>query len=234
MRAICIIPARGGSKRIPRKNIRTFLGKPIISYSIENAHESGVFDRIIVSTDSFEIAQTAKDFGAEIPFMRPPDLSDDFSTTDEVIRHALEWVVKNGLNLDYLCCLYPTAPFASPTLIKKGLERMKKTKAPSAFSVTTFPYPIFRALRKNKHDRMQMIWPEYLKTRSQDLETAYHDAGQFYWADVNQINEGPLFLRNGAVGVEIPATLVQDIDTEDDWALAEMKYRIAIERGYFS
>jgi pseudaminic acid cytidylyltransferase len=234
MRAICIIPARGGSKRIPRKNIRTFLGKPIISYSIDNACESGLFDRIIVSTDSFEIAQTAKDFGAEVPFIRPESLSDDYSTTDDVVRHALKWSLNHGLNPHYLCCLYPTAPFASPALIKEGFNKMETTKAPSAFSVTTFPYPIFRALRKNKHGRMQMIWPEYLRTRSQDLETAYHDAGQFYWADVNQINEGPLFLRDGAVGIEIPATLVQDIDTEDDWALAEMKYRIAIERGYFS
>jgi len=218
---VAIIPARGGSKRIPGKNIRNFAGKPIISYSIEAAEETGIFDRIIVSTDSEEIAQVAREYGAETPFIRPAEIADDYTGTDEVVLHALSWLKSSGCDFDYVCCIYPTAPLIRAEFIEKGFRLLKETGAATAFSVTTFSYPVFRSLRTNDAGRMEMIWPENYKKRSQDLPEAYHDAGQFYWADVPEYTEGKGFLSKDSVPVILPRYFVQDIDNEEDFKLAE-------------
>jgi len=179
---IAVIPARGGSKRIPGKNIRPFLGKPVIGYSIEAALNSNLFGRVIVSTDSEKIAEIASSFGAEIPSLRPKELSDDFTGTDQVVLHALDVLRDRQIEISHVCCIYPTAPLIQIEYLKKGLEILLETDADSAFSVTTFPYPIRRGLRQDENGRIKMIWPEHFSTRSQDLEEVYHDAAQFYWA----------------------------------------------------
>ena len=222
---ISVIPARAGSKRIPKKNIRSFLGKPIISYSIEAAKATKLFDRIIVSTDSQEIADIALTFGAEAPFIRPKELADDFVGTDEVIIHALNWLIKHGENVRYVCCIYATAPFIKPEYIKKGYESLIKEKATSAVSVTTYSYPIYRSLILDERGRLRMQWPEYIKTRSQDLPVVYHDAGQFYWADVKKYLVDKSFWSNDTLPIIIPRYLVQDIDIEEDWQRAELMYK---------
>lgn len=226
MANVVIIPARGGSKRIPNKNIRFFLGKPIIAYSIEAARLTGLFDRIIVSTDSDQIAQVAKQHGAEVPFLRPAELADDFTATGTVIFHALQWLFDNNSPADYVCCLYATAPLIRPIDIIRGYELLRERKAISALSVTTFPYPIFRAVKLNNDGKLEMIWPEYRKSRSQDLPVTYHDAGQFYWAGAEQFMEEHTFLTEDAVPVILPRYIVQDIDTLEDWEMAEKMYRI--------
>ena len=224
MSAIAIIPARGGSKRIPDKNIKLFAGKPIIAYSIEVAKAAKLFDRIVVSTDSERIANIAKAFGAEIPFMRPSELSDDYTDTDSVILHTLQnFSMKNQL-FDYVCCIYATAPFLRASYLIQGFELLKSHKLTSVFSVTTFSYPIFRALKLNESERIEMFWPENLKKRSQDLPEAYHDAGQFYWAKVNKYQKDRRFFSNDAKPVIIPRKLVQDIDTPEDWENAELMH----------
>lgn len=226
MSTICIIPARGGSKRIPRKNIRPFAGKPMIAHSITAAKESGVFDRIMVTTDDSEIMEVARVWGAEIPFVRPPELANDHAGTDAVLIHALKWCESQGIHMDYACCLYATAPFVRPKDLRQGLEILRRTGATTAFTVTTFPYPIFRALKIDRNDRIEMFWPEYRLTRSQDLPEAYHDAGQFYWLNVPKyLAEGRLFSSH-SVAVRLPRHLVQDIDTEEDWVRAELMYKI--------
>jgi pseudaminic acid cytidylyltransferase len=223
---LAIIPARGGSKRIPHKNIKLFMGQPIISYSINAAKACGLFDKIIVSTDSKEIAEIAEKCGAEIPFFRPAELSDDFTGTDEVILHTLNWFIKRAINVDYVCCIYATAPFVKSEYIREGFEILRKTESTSSFTVTTYPYSIFRSLKINGRGKLQMLWPEYLQTRSQDLIEAYHDAGQFYWADVKKyIVEKRLFSKSAAP-VIIPRYLVQDIDTIEDWERAEIMFQM--------
>jgi len=224
MNSIAIIPARGGSKRIPGKNIKNFAGLPIIAYSIRAALESELFNRVIVSTDSFEIAAVARKYGAEVPFMRPADLADDFAGTDSVVVHALGWLAECGDTHPYFCCIYPTAPFIRADLLRHGLEIIKAKDAVSAFTVTSYEYPIFRSLRINASDRVELIWPEYAATRSQDLSMAYHDAGQFYWGDVKRyLSEKRLFSKD-SVPIIIPRKLVQDIDTEEDWEIAELMF----------
>src|SRR5512145_3210924 len=183
---VAIIPARIGSKRIPKKNIKLFHGKPIIAYSIQAAHETGLFSKVIVSTDSQELADIAMSHGAEVPFMRPAELSDDFTGTDAVILHALNWLMDHGQDIQYVCCIYATAPLIDSVFIRKGLELLIRANATSAFSVTTYPYPIYRSLSINENGRLVMIWPDYMNVRSQDLSEAYHDAGQFYWANVKK------------------------------------------------
>lgn len=217
---IAVIPARGGSKRIPRKNIKPFHGKPMIAYSIEAAKESGCFDRIVVSTDDEEIAEVAKTLGAEVPFVRPVDLADDFATTLDVIQHAI-----TALNLasdSMICCIYATAPFISARDIQQGYELLKTHKADYAFTATEFSFPIQRAFRLNKSDKVEMFYPEHLNTRSQDLEKAYHDAGQFYWGTYDAYTEGVPFFSANSVPVVLPNYRVQDIDTPDDWKRAEL------------
>jgi len=223
---IAVIPARGGSKRIPNKNIRNFFGKPIIAYSIEAAKQAGIFDKIIVSTDSERIAEVSREYGAEIPFMRPPELSDDFSGTDAVVLHALEWMIhQTDCQVRYVCCIYATAPFVRPEFLLKGLEMLSKENASTVFSVTTFSYPILRALKVTKTGRMEMFWPEYRLSRSQDLPEAFHDAGQFYWADAKKFLEERSFLTRDALPFILPRYLVQDIDTPEDWERAEIMFK---------
>ena len=222
---VAIIPARGGSKRIPGKNVKLFAGKPIIAWSIEAAQESGIFDRIMVTTDSEEIARVARQCGAETPFVRPPELSDDFTPTAPVVAHSLEWLAAQGTPAQYACCIYATAPFVRGAAIKEGYELLTTRKVSSVFSVTTFPFPIFRALRLETDGHLAMFWPEHELTRSNDLPEAYHDAGQFYWL------ECATFLQNGrmygkdALPVILPRYLVQDIDTPEDWQTAEYMHK---------
>jgi pseudaminic acid cytidylyltransferase len=225
MSVIAVVPARGGSKRIPHKNIKEFCGKPMIAYSIEAAKNVGIFDRIIVSTDSKEIASIAKKFGAEVPFMRPHKLADDHTGTDAVIFHVLKRLMEDGEEIDYICCIYATAPFVKAEYIIKGYNMLRDEHATSCFSVTTYPFPIFRSLKINSQNRLEMFWPEYRETRSQDLPEAYHDAGQFYWADAKKYLKEKQFYSKDAVPVILPRYLVQDIDTIEDWVTAELMFR---------
>jgi len=222
---IAVIPARGGSKRIPRKNIKPFNGKPIIAYSIEAAMTSGCFDRVIVSTDDQEIADTAIQYGAEVPFFRPAALADDFTGTNAVAKHTIEALEARGEIIDYACCIYATAPFVSVESISKGLELLSNSpKSKFAVTVTTFPFPIQRALR-SADDHLTMMIPENILVRSQDLEEAYHDAGQIYWGTRNAfIQEEPLFLGS-TLAIPLPRHCVQDIDTPEDWIRAELMHQ---------
>jgi len=222
---IAIIPARGGSKRIPGKNIKLFAGKPIIAYSIEAAKASGVFDRIIVSTDSDEIAQVASAYGAEIPFLRPQELSDDHTPTAPVIAHAIQWVKDRGDSPEFACCIYATAPFVRPEFIKQGYGTIVTYNVASVFSVTTFSFPIFRSLRITDEGTLAMFWPEHELTRSQDLPEAYHDAGQFYWLKVDAFLASSKMYTSDAMPVILPRYLVQDIDTPEDWVTAEKMFQ---------
>ncbi|ARU50040.1 pseudaminic acid cytidylyltransferase [Sulfurospirillum diekertiae] len=223
---LAIIPARGGSKRIPRKNIKEFCGKPMIAYSIEAAKKSGCFDKIIVSTDDEEIAALARTLGAEVPFMRPKELSDDHTATIPVIAHAIRETCHKELSqLDAICCIYATAPFVQAMFIKEAYEKLKLTKASYAFSATSFPFPIQRAIRLTKEDRVEMFSPENFNTRSQDLEDAYHDAGQFYWGTPEAWLEGKIIFAPHSTAVLLPRHLVQDIDTPEDWMRAEFMFK---------
>lgn len=223
---LAVIPARGGSKRIPRKNIKEFCGKPIIACSIEAAIESGCFDKIIVSTDDEEIAAVACEWGAEVPFVRPPELSDDYVGTIPVIRHAIEWFAEKSISFNHVCCIYATAPFVTSDDIRHGLETLKESGSNYAFSVTSYSFPIQRAVKITSNGRIEMFQPEYFSKRSQDLEEAYHDAGQFYWGLSRAwVEERPLFSEYAAP-VVLPRYRVQDIDTPEDWVRAEMMFRI--------
>lgn len=231
MSSVAIIPARGGSKRIPRKNIKEFCGKPMIAWSIEAARESGCFDRIVVSTDDAEIAEVATQFGAETPFMRPSSLSDDYTGTIPVIRHAVEWLSQNGATVSEACCLYATAPFVSPEDLKRGQQMLRSEACSYAFSVTSYAFPIQRAIRITSEGRVAMFSPEHFQTRSQDLEEAWHDAGQFYWGTAKAWqDEKPMFSEE-ALPVTLPRHRVQDIDTPEDWARAEWLFWAMQEQG---
>jgi pseudaminic acid cytidylyltransferase len=224
MGIVAIIPARGGSKRIPKKNIRLFAGQPIIAYSINAAKKTGIFNRIIVSTDSEEIAEVAKSFGAEVPFMRPAKLADGFTGTAPVLLHALNWLTEHNFHVDYFCCIYATAPFVRAEYIQKGFDTLREKNVAVAFSVTTFSYPIFRALRITNDGHIEMVWPEYHDSRSQDLPESYHDAGQFYWGNVKRFLKEKILFSKDAVPVILPRYLVQDIDSLEDWETAEKMY----------
>jgi pseudaminic acid cytidylyltransferase len=224
MNIVAIIPARGGSKRIPKKNIKPFAGQSIIAYSIKAAEESNLFNRIIVSTDSKEIAEIAKSYGAEVPFMRPAELADDFAGTAPVLIHALNWLNEHGCYSKYFCCIYAAAPFIRSEDIKKGFHLLRQKNAVTAFSVTTFPYPILRGLRIEENGRLKMFWPEHKKSRSNDLPEAYHDAGQFYWASTERFLKEKTLFSSDAVPIILPRYLVQDIDTPEDWKTAEKMY----------
>lgn len=226
MSIVAIIPARGGSKRIPNKNIRVFASQPIISYSIKAAQETSLFERIIVSTDSEKIAEVAKSYGAEVPFVRPVELSDDFTGTVPVLIHALNWLNEHDYTTDYFCCIYATAPFIQPDFIRKGFDLLNKKEAMTVFSVTTFSYPIFRALKVSDDGRIKMFWPEHEKSRSNDLPEAYHDAGQFYWGDTEKFIKEKRFFSSDSASIVIPRYLVQDIDTPEDWETAEKMYSV--------
>ncbi len=221
---IAVIPARGGSKRIPRKNIRDFLGKPIIAYSIEAAQQSGLFDSIVVSTDDAEIAEVARRFGADVPFMRPADLSDDHTGTAPVVRHAAGWFGEVGKPVEYACCIYATAPFVTSEDLLAGFDLLQASGKSYAFSVTSFGFPVQRALRL-KDGGVEPIYPQYRETRSQDLEEAYQDAGQFYWGKAEAwLADVPMYSQS-SVPVILPRYRVQDIDTLEDWRRAELMFR---------
>ena len=228
---VAIIPARGGSKRIPQKNIRLFEGRPIIAYSIEAAIRTNLFEKIIVSTDSDEIASIAMKYGAEVPFHRPSSLSDEYTGTGAVVWHAIDWLRNHGTAVDYVCCIYATAPLVRPEFIVKGYEMLKQSSVTSVVSVTTFPSPIFRALKLSPEGRLVMVWPEHLKTRSQDLPETYGDAGQFYWAKADQFLKEKTFYSKDALPIVLPRYLVQDIDTPEDWETAEKMYRVLYGNG---
>lgn len=222
---LAVIPARGGSKRIPRKNIRDFCGKPMIAWSIEAALESGCFSRVLVSTDDAEIAGVARRFGAEVPFLRPPELSGDHTGTIPVIRHAVEWVINEGERPDNVCCIYATAPFITPADLRRGLELLDEQGCDYAFSVTSYPFPIQRAIRVDRRGRVAMFDPDKFITRSQDLEEAYHDAGQFYWGRAEAWLAEKIVFSERSAPVMLPRHQVQDIDTPEDWHRAELMFK---------
>ena len=226
---ICVIPARAGSRRIPRKNIKAFNGKPIIAYSIEAALKSNCFSQVIVSTDDDEISEVAKKYGAHVPFVRPDELSNDYVGTIPVIKHTIEWMEDNNNYIENVCCLYATAPFIQSKIISKAYQQLKNSSADYCFSVTSFAFPIQRAIRIVQDNKVDMFYPEHFNTRSQDLEEAYHDAGQFYWGKAQAFKaELPLF-SEVATPYVLPRYLVQDIDTMEDWIRAEAMYRVLQE-----
>lgn len=229
MSNLAIITARGGSKRIPRKNIRDFLGKPIIAYSIEAALQSRLFDEVMVSTDDQEIAEVAKRYGAKVPFIRSSQNANDHATLADVILEVIDQYADIGKQFDAICCILPTAPFITSNRISEAFDKMKNDGLDSVCPVVEFSYPILRALELTNDNKLRMIWPEYLKTRSQDLKSAYHDSGSFYWVKTYALmNEKNMFCKNGSM-IVLPETEVQDIDTETDWKLAELKFKLINE-----
>lgn len=222
---LAVIPARGGSKRIPRKNIRDFCGKPILAYSIAAARESGLFDRVMVSTDDTEIAEVARAHGAEVPFLRPVELADDFTGTNAVVKQAIAWHIEKGLAVTHACCLYATAPFVTAEDLRTAHQMLVDSGQAYVFSVARYAYPIQRALRLLPGGGVEMFEPQHRHTRSQDLEPAYHDAGQFYWGTAQAfLDELPTFAPHSLAFI-LPAHRVQDIDTEEDWRRAELLFR---------
>ena len=218
---LCIIPARGGSKRIPRKNIKPFLGKPIIGYSIELALKSGLFEEVMVSTDDAEIAEVAKAFGAEVPFVRSAENANDFATTMDVIKEVLAAYEKRGRSFENVCCIYPTAPLIKEKALREGFEKLRLEGLTSVYPVAPFSFPIWRSV-KIEDGKIKMNWPEFANARSQDLPKAYHDAGQWYWFVPAKIGESLYSENSGAV--VLSEMEVQDIDSETDWQMAELKY----------
>jgi pseudaminic acid cytidylyltransferase len=223
---ICVIPARGGSKRIPRKNIKEFNGKPIIAYSIEAALKSNCFDKVIVSTDDEEIAEVAKKYGADVPFIRPDELSNDYAGTTLVIKHAIEWLEEDNYSIENVCCLYATAPFIQSETISKAYQQLEDSSSDYCFSVTSFPFPIQRAIEIIQGNKVNMFYPEHFNTRSQDLKDAYHDAGQFYWGRAQAFKDELVLFSEVSSPYVLPRYLVQDIDTMDDWRRAEFMYQV--------
>lgn len=225
---IAIIPARGGSKRIPRKNIKEFCGKPMIAWSIEAAKKSGLFDHILVSTDDEEIAQVAIKYGAEAPFLRPKNLADDHTVTRPVVNHAIEVAENLYGNVSYVCCIYATAPFVQALDLKDGFNKLIAEKSDFAFTVTSFPFPIQRAIKVTENGRIAMFNPEYLNTRSQDLDESYHDAGQFYWGRTQAFKNNIVTFSEASVPIILPRYRVQDIDTPEDWEMAEWLHKMSM------
>jgi pseudaminic acid cytidylyltransferase len=222
---IAIIPARGGSKRIPRKNLRSFAGKPIMVYSIEACRESRLFDRIVVSTDDAEIAATARAYGAETPFMRPAELSDDFTGTHAVAAHALAALVDpSDLDDTVACCLYPTAPFVTADDLRRGYDLLECSGKSFVFAAATFAFPIQRALRALPDGGVAPFFPQWVECRSQDLEECCHDAGQFYWGHARAFCDGLPAFGSHAAAMLLPRYRVMDIDTPEDWTQAELMY----------
>jgi pseudaminic acid cytidylyltransferase len=229
---IAIIPARGGSKRIPRKNLRPFCGKPIIAYSIEAAKNSGLFDHVIVSTDDAEIMEVARAYGAETPFVRPKELADDHATTVPVIRHAVSWVQDNIGPVEHACCIYATAPFVqAASLISAHDMLVQHAVTGYVFTATSFPFPIQRAFKVNPEGFVDMFEPHNYNTRSQDLEPAFQDAGQFYWGSAEAYLSGKIFFSPDSMAFLLPRHMVQDIDTPEDWKRAELMYQALKSNG---
>lgn len=231
MSDLCVITARGGSKRIPYKNVREFVGKPIIAYPIQAALESGLFDEVMVSTDDETIADVSRSYGASIPFMRSAQTSDDFATTADVLREVLEEYAKSGYKFDRLCCIYPTAPFATADKLKLAKSELESDdRCPSVIAVAAFSFPPQRGFL-NEAGHVRWWQPEFERVRSQDLPTIFHDAGQFYYARVDDFLLSGSLVMNGTKAIEVPETEVQDIDNLTDWELAEIKYERMIARN---
>jgi pseudaminic acid cytidylyltransferase len=225
MSTIAVIPARRGSKRIPRKNVRPFCGKPMIAWPISATLDAGIFEAVIVSTDDDEIAAVAKSAGAEVPFIRPAELCDDHTATKPVIAHAIRWWEQNRGPLEFCCCVYATAPFLRPEYIRQGFDILQANpNADFAFSVTSYAFPIFRSLQIAQDGRVRMFWPENELKRSQDLPEAWHDAGQFYWGRRDAFLGDKGFFSGNSYPVVLPRHRVQDIDTLEDWERAEMMF----------
>jgi pseudaminic acid cytidylyltransferase len=224
-RCIAIITARGGSKRIPRKNIKDFLGKPIIDYSIAAALGAGCFNEVMVSTDDGEIAEVARKSGAIVPFLRSAETANDFATTADVLVEVLNEFRQRGELFEYACCIYPTAPFVTAERLKQAHKLLLQSGADTALPVVRFGFPIQRALSVD-NGRLRVLWPEHLNTRSQDLPPAYHDSGQFYFFQIKRFLETRDLFGSYTVPIELPESEVQDIDTEEDWKIAEMKYKM--------
>lgn len=227
---LAVIPARGGSKRIPVKNIKEFAGKPLIAYSIQAAKSSGLFEKIIVSTDSEQVAEIARHYGAEVPFLRPAELSDDIVGTRPVTNHAIQYCIDNFFKPDFSCCIYATAPFLQSEYLQQGLKELEARPDKSfAFSVTSFPFPIQRAISIDDKG-IKPMFADQIRKRSQDLEEAYHDAGQFYWGRTDDYLTNKGIFSEHSLPVILPRHLVQDIDTPEDWHRAELMYQ-AYVRG---
>jgi len=225
MKKICIIPARGGSKRIPRKNIKSFLGKPIITYSIEAAIKSGLFDEVMVSTDDKEIAEIAKQYGAKIPFLRSFKNADDYATTIDVINEVIDEYYVNGKSFDKFCCIYPTAPFVTADKLLKAYNVLKESNYDTVFPIVKYGSPIQRGL-KTSNGLVELFNPEHINSRSQDLEESYHDAGQFYWGDVKTVQTKKKLWTDNSGYVEVSELESQDIDNDVDWELAQLKFKL--------
>lgn len=228
---LAIIPARRGSKRIPHKNIRPFAGKPIIAYSIQAALECELFDKVIVSTDDEKIANIAHQFGAETPFLRPTNLADDYTGTNAVVKHAISWFIEQGTKVQYACCIYATAPFLQTRYLQQGFKKLNNSDKTFAFSVTTFPFPIQRAIKINIDGSVKAFFPENTEKRSQDLEEVYHDAGQFYWGRAEAFLQDIQMFSESSLPVVLPRYLVQDIDTLEDWTRAELMYQAYLKEN---
>jgi len=230
-KTICIIPARGGSKRIPKKNIKNFFGKPLIAYSIQTAIGSKLFDKIIVSTDDEEIAKVAKEYGAEVPFMRPKELADDFTGTVDVVDSMIAKLKEIGEKYDYICTLYATAPLLKTKYLIQGYEELKNSDAKYSFSSTSMPFPIQRTFKLSDDGRCEMFTPKHYSSRSQDLEEAYQDAGQFYWDKSSKESDSIIFGAD-SIPIVLPRYLVQDIDTLEDWERAELAYAVLYKDNF--
>ena len=224
-KCLAIIPARGGSKRIPRKNIKLFLGKPIIQYSIEATHSANLFDEIMVSTEDNEIAQVAQSCGASVPFFRSAKTADDYATMGDVVEEVILEYKNRGYEFKYFCCILATAPFVTADRLIQTFELLKNSVADSIIPVTRFSYPIQRAL-KIEDEKLKMFWPENYNKRSQDLTPAYHDCGQFFWMRVDSFLEQKVVFAKNTIPFEISETEVQDIDTIEDWKIAEFKHKM--------
>lgn len=230
MSKIAIITARGGSKRIPGKNIKDFLGKPILTYSIEAALNSGVFDEVMVSTDDEEIAHIAKEAGANVPFYRSPETSNDFATTNDVLFEVFDEYEKRGKTFDIACCIYPTAPFVTASKLKEAVEKLESSDADTLIPVVQFSYPPQRGLIV-KEGKLVFEYPEYLDARSQDLEPHYHDVGQFYVFRIERFKENKRLMVGDVLPLVVSEMEVQDIDNPTDWEIAEMKYKLMMENN---
>lgn len=229
MNAVAIITARGGSKRIPRKNVKEFLGKPILLYSIEAAINSGIFAEVMVSTEDEEIAELARSAGAVVPFMRGEENANDFATTTDVLLEVLTEYEKRGKHFDYGCCIYPTAPFVTAEKLKSGMEKLEASDADTLMPVVPFSFPPQRAM-VIREGKLQFNMPEHALTRSQDLEHWYHDVGQFYCFRTENFKRNKILTVGNVLPMVVSELEVQDIDTISDWKIAEMKYEAMVEK----
>ena len=226
MKCLAIIPARGGSKRIPHKNIKPFLGRPIIAYSIEAALGSGLFEEVMVSTDDVEIAEIARQEGASVPFLRSTENANDYATLADVLVEVVNAYKGSGYEFDLICCLLPTAPLISSEDVRSAYDQLVMSTFDSICPVVAFSYPILRSLSIDEKGNLNMNWPEYRFSRSQDLRPAYHDSGTFYWIKTSSLLKDKKLLSENGTAIVLDEFRVQDIDTDTDWALAEMKYKL--------